>query len=97
MKWSVEFDPRAAKEFGKLQRETQSAIAKALDRLVAELEADAPAPTNVKKLKGGDPEWRLRVGDYRVRFVRESIEGEEGPEGVIVVSFVRHRREAYRD
>jgi mRNA interferase RelE/StbE len=44
---------------------------------------------NVKKLQGVDPpEYRLRVGDYRVRF---DVDGE-----TIRVLRVRHRREAYR-
>lgn len=45
---------------------------------------------NVKKLKGIDqPEYRLRVGDYRVRF---ELDGET----IIRVLRVRNRREAYR-
>jgi mRNA interferase RelE/StbE len=44
---------------------------------------------NVKKLQGIDPpEYRLRVGDYRVRF---EVDGE-----TIRVLRVRNRREAYR-
>ena len=44
---------------------------------------------NVKRLQGIDPpEYRLRVGDYRVRFHRE---GE-----TIRILRVRNRREAYR-
>ncbi|MBZ5727956.1 MAG: type II toxin-antitoxin system RelE/ParE family toxin [Acidobacteriia bacterium] len=44
---------------------------------------------NVKRLQGIEPpEYRLRVGDYRVRFHRE---GE-----TIRVLGVRNRREAYR-
>lgn len=44
---------------------------------------------NVKRLQGIDPpEYRLRVGAYRVRF---DVEGE-----VMRVLRVRHRREAYR-
>ena len=44
---------------------------------------------NVKRLQGIDPpEYRLRVGDYRVRF---HLEGE-----TIQVLRVRNRREAYR-
>ena len=44
---------------------------------------------NVKKLQGIDPpEYRLRVGDYRVRF---DLAGE-----VVRVLRVRNRREAYR-
>ena len=44
---------------------------------------------NVKKLHGMDPrEYRLRMGDYRVRFV---VDGE-----ILRVLRVRNRREAYR-
>jgi mRNA-degrading endonuclease RelE of RelBE toxin-antitoxin system len=44
---------------------------------------------NVKRLQGIDPpEYRLRVGDYRVRFHQE---GE-----TICILQVRNRREAYR-
>lgn len=44
---------------------------------------------NIKKLQGFDPpEYRLRVGDYRVRF---DLDGEN-----IRVLRVRNRREAYR-
>jgi mRNA interferase RelE/StbE len=43
---------------------------------------------DVKRLTNHTPEYRLRVGDYRVLF---EIEGE-----TIVVYRVRHRREAYR-
>jgi mRNA interferase RelE/StbE len=43
---------------------------------------------DVKHLTDSTPEYRLRVGDYRVLF---EIEGE-----TIIVYRVRHRREAYR-
>jgi mRNA interferase RelE/StbE len=44
---------------------------------------------NVKKMKGVDPpEYRLRAGDYRVRF---EMDGE-----TIRILRVRNRREAYR-
>lgn len=43
---------------------------------------------DVKQLANFTPEYRLRVGDYRVLF---EIEGN-----TIVVYGVRHRREAYR-
>ena len=29
----------------------------------------APRPPGCKKLKGGDNEWRIRVGDYRIVYV----------------------------
>ena len=44
---------------------------------------------SVKKLQGIDPpEYRLRVGDYRVRF---ELDGE-----TVRILRVRNRREAYR-
>ena len=44
---------------------------------------------NVKKLQGIEPpEYRIRVGDYRVSF---EMDGE-----ILRVLRVRHRREAYR-
>ncbi len=44
---------------------------------------------NVKKLQGIDPpEFRLRVGDYRVRFHNDGV--------TVTVLRVLHRREAYR-
>jgi mRNA-degrading endonuclease RelE of RelBE toxin-antitoxin system len=44
---------------------------------------------NVKRLQGVDPpEFRLRVGDYRVRFHRK--------DNTLTILRVRNRREAYR-
>ena len=43
---------------------------------------------DVKKLEGEPDELRLRIGDYRVRFVEESA--------AIHVKRVLHRSEAYR-
>jgi len=58
-------------------------ILHALARLLVTGEGD------VKRLQGIDPlEFRLRVGDYRVRF--------HDPGGAIDVLSIRHRRDAYR-
>jgi mRNA interferase RelE/StbE len=46
---------------------------------------------DVKSLKGHVGEYRLRVGDWRVRFALDAARSE------IVVLHVLHRREAYRD
>ena len=43
---------------------------------------------DVKKLEGDTGELRLRVGDWRVRFVEEP--------GTILVKRVRHRSDVYR-
>lgn len=43
---------------------------------------------DVKKLEGETDELRLRIGDYRVRFVEDA--------DIIQIKRVRHRSEAYR-
>ncbi|MGK7957563.1 MAG: type II toxin-antitoxin system RelE/ParE family toxin [Crocosphaera sp.] len=53
--------------------------------------ADEPRPTDVKKLKGFDNEYRIRIGDYRVRYEIND------PELIIVLVSCRHRRDIYRD
>ena len=58
-------------------------IADALERLQSDLTGD------VKKLTNFTPEYRLRVGQFRVLF---EIENETR----IIVYRVVHRREAYR-
>jgi mRNA interferase RelE/StbE len=44
--------------------------------LVLRLEnlASNPRPSGCKKLAGGDAEWRIRVGDYRVVYTIEDAE-----------------------
>jgi mRNA interferase RelE/StbE len=47
------------------EKELQGLPAKAVARIVPRLEAlaETPRPPGCKKLKGGDNEWRIRVGD----------------------------------
>ena len=61
--WRVEFAPRARKDLLRLDRQVQRRIVDALDRLAAgeRLSGD------VRRL-AGSTEYRLRVGDWRVRF-----------------------------
>lgn len=61
--WRVEFAPRARKDLLRLDRPVQRRIVEALDRLAAgeRLSGD------VRRL-AGSTEYRLRVGDWRVRF-----------------------------
>lgn len=59
------------------------------DHVVAKVEAlECGLSGNVKRLSNHWPEYRLRVGQYRVLFELES--------GKLVVYRVLHRREAYR-
>lgn len=49
-----------------------------------------PRPPGAKKLAGGDGEWRVRTGDYRVVY-----EIHDKTLRVLVVA-VGHRRDIYR-
>ena len=49
-----------------------------------------PRPPGAILLKGPDPIWRIRVGDYRILYL---IEDERL---TVVVIRVRHRSDAYR-
>ncbi|MNY61198.1 Plasmid stabilization system protein [compost metagenome] len=85
MSAKLEFSPRAARDLQGLDRKTVARIIQALEEFVAFNRGD------VKKLRGKTEEWRLRVGDYRVRF-------EQDAERLLVtVLKAAHRREAYRD
>jgi mRNA interferase RelE/StbE len=51
--------------------------------------ADEPRPSGVKKLKGYDKTYRIRVGDYRVIY---KIEDQEK---LILLLSSTHRKDAY--
>ena len=59
----VAWTPRAIKEARKLDRPTLERVRAALDRLAATDQGDVVKLTDVDP-----PEYRLRVGDVRVRF-----------------------------
>ncbi len=84
MKWEIQWTERALKDASKLDRRVRERILDALDRLAETTHGD------VKKLTGEGDEMRLRVGDWRVRFLFH-VEA-----GTIEVLRVSHRREAYR-
>ena len=67
----------------RIQKQDASKIADAMERLVDDLAGD------VKKLTNFTPEYRLRVGSFRVLF---EIENKNS----IIVYRIVHRREAYR-
>ena len=61
-------------------------------RIVARLErlAATPRPPGCKKLKGGDKEWRVRVGDYRIVYEIDDTAK------TVDVTRIAHRREVYK-
>jgi mRNA interferase RelE/StbE len=83
MTYEIELKPRAVEDLRKIPKDQASRIADALEDLADGMKGD------VKRLTDFTPEYRLRVGDYRVLFEIEDSSR-------IVVYRVRHRREAYR-
>lgn len=82
--YRVTVKPSASRELDKLP---DSAIARIVPRL--EQLSINPRPAGCKKLKGGDKEWRLRIGDCRVVYTID-----DG--GLLVeVTRIRHRSEVY--
>ncbi|NCO36540.1 MAG: hypothetical protein AUJ92_04430 [Armatimonadetes bacterium CG2_30_59_28] len=59
-------------------------VVQAVDRLATQKQGD------VVRVKGVIREWRLRVGDYRVRFTYDSAANR------MIILYVRKREEAYR-
>lgn len=63
MKWLILWSHEAVSDLERLGPEVADRVTNALDRLAIEGEGD------VRRLKGFDPpEYRLRVGKWRVRF-----------------------------
>lgn len=85
MRYSISYASSVAKALRKLDRATARRLLQAIGKL-----AEEPRPSGCVQLKGGDGEFRIRVGDYRVVY---DIEDEQL---VVLVLRVGHRREVYR-
>ena len=75
----------AEKELRDLPKKIIARIVPRLERLEGN-----PRPAGCKKLKGGDREWRIRVGDYRIVYVIDDLAR------TVDVTRIAHRREAYQ-
>lgn len=86
MIYEVKFTKAARKMFIKLSQELQDRIQTKIDDLAIE-----PRPNGVKKLKGEENSYRIRVGDYRVIY--------DIFDDVLLVNVVSvgHRSEVYKD
>ena len=73
------------------ERELRGLPARIVARVMPRLEqlAASPRPPGCKKLKGGDHEWRIRVGDYRIVY---EIDDKAR---TVDVTRIAHRREVY--
>jgi len=85
--YRIEFVKSAAKEFKRLPEKVRSKTLEALRFLSQNPYSDL---LNIKKLKGAEQLYRIRIGDYRVVYeVRSDVL-------LIVVIKVGHRSEVYR-
>ena len=64
--WRVELTPAARRDLRRLDPQVRRRVIKALDGLSTQ-----PPRGDIRRLAGVEAEWRLRVGDWRVRFTRE--------------------------
>ncbi len=62
--WNIDVSARAKRDLRRLDPPVSARVVAALERLAA------GDPIDERKLKGID-EWRIRVGDWRVRFTRD--------------------------
>jgi len=85
MTFCIELSPSAARQLGKLDPASRRWVQAAIELL-----ARQPRPPGAKKLTGGDGQWRVRTGDYRIVY--------EIHAGIllILVLAVGHRREIYQ-
>ena len=84
MKYTVDLKPRATKDLSRIPKSDAGRILDAVAELCNNLSGD------VKRLTNFTPEYRLRVGDYRVLFEIEKTSR-------VVVYRIRHRRDVYRN
>lgn len=81
MIYQIDFKPRALKDLKLISSDEAGRIIEKVNGLKNDLAGD------VKRLTQFTPEYRLRVGSYRVLF---EVEGAK-----VVIYRVRHRRDAY--
>ncbi len=82
MQYEIHFKPRALKDGKKIPTQELVRIFKKIESLENDLYGD------VKRLADFYPEYRLRVGDYRVLF---EVEGSN-----VIIYRIRHRKDIYR-
>ncbi len=84
MSYRIEVAPAAVRQLRKLDRTAQRRVQAAIELLAGE-----PRPSGATKLVGGDGEWRVRTGDYRIVYeIHDQVL-------LVLVITVGHRREIY--
>ena len=86
MRYKIIFKASAKKELRKLPKIEYITIISSIDDLAVN-----PRPIGVRKMVGGNNQWRLRVGVYRV--VYTIIDNQL----IIEIIRIAHRKDAYRN
>jgi len=86
MRYTIIIPKPVEKQLQNLPTETYQRIIEKIGQLSSQ-----PRSLDTKKLKGFENEYRIRIGDYRVRY-----EIKDKTLTVLLLS-CRHRRDAYRD
>ncbi|MDQ1639649.1 MAG: mRNA interferase RelE/StbE [Pyrinomonadaceae bacterium] len=81
MQFLIEFKSRAIKDLRSINAQDRHRIVSKIEELENDLSG------NVKRLTNFSPEYRLRVGDFRVLF---EVEEER-----VIIYRVKHRKDAY--
>jgi mRNA interferase RelE/StbE len=85
MSHRVEVAPAAVRELRKLDPAARRRIQAAIELL-----AEQTLPSGAKKLAGGDGEWRVRTGGYRIVYeIHDDVL-------LVLVVAVGHRRDIHR-
>ena len=85
MTYQIEISSAAQRQVKKLPRDIQADIILAIEALASD-----PRPDGVKKLKGEEKAYRIRVKDYRILYdIQDDLL-------LVIVVAVGHRREVYR-
>lgn len=86
MRYTIIIPKPVQKQLKNLPTETYQRIIEKIGQLSSQ-----PRSLDTKKLKGFENEYRIRIGDYRVRY-------EINDKALIVLLLsCRHRRDAYRN
>ncbi|NEQ46219.1 MAG: type II toxin-antitoxin system RelE/ParE family toxin [Leptolyngbya sp. SIOISBB] len=85
MTYSLIIPKSVQKQLDKLPDIAFKRVIKKLQALSAE-----PLPVGAIKLKGKENEYRIRVGDYRIRY---KVDAEQQR---IIISRCQHRKDVYR-
>lgn len=85
MTYRVQISPAALRQLRKLDPPARRRIQAAIELL-----GNEPRPSGAKKLVGGEGEWRVRTGDYRIVYeMHDNVL-------LVLVLAVGHRRDIYQ-